>query len=81
MMEGFGLLPERSRERQQAALVDVETPLIVAADDVEGERRAVLGGVSVRHDQLEDAAADGLALLQETAPLFQIFLLNLISST
>lgn len=55
---GFDLLSERSRERQQAALVDVETAVLVAADYVEGERRAVLGRVFIRHHELEDAAAD-----------------------
>lgn len=66
-MAGFHLLPERSRKRQQAALVDVETPVLVAADDVEGERRAVGGRVLIRHQQLQDAAAQRLALLQETS--------------
>lgn len=63
---GFDLLSEWSRERQQAALVDVETAVLVAADDVDGERRAVSGRVFVRHHQLQDAAADRLALLQDT---------------
>lgn len=62
-MPGFGLLFEWSRERQQATLVDVETAVLVAADNVEGERRAVLGRVFVRHHELEDGAADRLALL------------------
>lgn len=55
---GFDLLSEWSGERQQATLVDVETAVLVAADDVEGERRSVPGRVFVRHDKLEDAAAD-----------------------
>lgn len=63
---GFDLLSERSGERQQAALIHVEAAVFVAADDVEGERRSVPGRVSVHHHELQDAAADGLALLQET---------------
>ncbi len=55
---GFDLLSEWSRERQQATLVDVEAAALVAADDVEGERRAVPGRVFVCHHELEDAAAD-----------------------
>lgn len=58
LMLRFDLLPEWSRERQQPALVDVETAIVIATDDVEGERRAVLGRVFVRHHELEDAAAD-----------------------
>ena len=68
----FDLLPEWSRERQQAALVDVETAVLVAADDVERERRPVLGRVSVSHHKLEDGAADRLALLLETSLLIQL---------
>lgn len=64
LMLWFDLLPERSRERQEAALVDVETAALVAADDVEGEGRTVLGRVFVRDHELEDGAADRLALLQ-----------------
>lgn len=67
----FDPLPERSSERQQAALVHVEAALLVAADDVKGERQAVPGRVSVRHHELEDAAADRLALLQETRETFR----------
>lgn len=66
---GFDLLSERSGERQQAALIHVEAAVLVTADDVEGERRSVPGRVSVRHHELEDGAADGLALLQETASI------------
>lgn len=64
-MMSFDLPPERRGERQQAALVHVETAVLVAADDVEGEGWAVPGRVLVRHQQLEDGAPDGLALLQE----------------
>ena len=71
-MMGFDLLPERSGERQQAALVDVETAVLVAADDVEGERGTVPGRVLVHHQQLEDAAADRLALLRETMFVFTL---------
>lgn len=63
LVMGLDLLPERRGERQKAALVHVETAVLIAADDVEGERRAVPGRVSVRHHELEDGAADGLALL------------------
>ena len=83
---GFDLLSEWGRKRQQATLVDVETAVLIAADDVDGERRAVPGRVFVRHHQLEDAAADWLALLQETgfisSPLCStsIILLYFISS-
>lgn len=52
----FDLLPQRRGKGEQAALVDVETPVLVAADDVEGEGRAVLGCVSVCDDKLQDAA-------------------------
>ncbi len=55
---GFDLLSEGSRERQQATLVDMETAVLVATDNVERERRAVPGRVFVCHDKLEDAAAD-----------------------
>lgn len=65
-MVSFHLLPEWSRERQQAALVHMETAVLVPADNVEGERRAVPRGVFVHHHQLEDAAADRLALLRDT---------------
>lgn len=44
----------------------METAVLVAADDVEGEWRAVLGRVFVRHHELQDAAAGRLALLQQT---------------
>lgn len=71
---GFDLLPEWSRERQQAALVDVETAILVATDNVEGERRAIPGRVFVHHHELEDAAADRLALLQETRFISQSLL-------
>lgn len=74
---GFDLLSERSRERQQAALVDVEAAVLVAADDVDGERRSVPGRVFVRHHQLEDAAAERLALLQEDRCVNSPFLFNL----
>lgn len=66
LMVGFHLLPQRGGERQQTALIHVETAVLVAADDVEGERRAVFGHVPVHHHELQDGAADGLALLQET---------------
>lgn len=77
---GFDLLPEGSREGQQSTLVHVEAALLVPTDDVEGEGRAIPGRVSVRHHQLQDAAADGLALLQANIHLkspFQIFYLFL----
>lgn len=54
----------------------METAVLVAADDVEGERRAVPGRVFVRHDELEDAAADRLALLQETRLINSPFSFN-----
>lgn len=76
-MMRFDPLPEWSRERQQAALVDVETAILVAADDVEGERRAVLERIFVCHHQLEEAAADRLALLQETMSLIH-FIIELL---
>lgn len=66
---GFDPLPEGSGEGQQTTLVHVEAALLVPADDVEGEGRAVAGRVSVRHHQLQDAAADGLALLQANVHL------------
>lgn len=62
----FDLLSERCRQWQQATLVNVETAVLVAADDMEGERWAVPGRVFVRHHKLEDAAADWLAFLQDT---------------
>lgn len=65
-MSWFDLLLQWSGKRQQAALVHVETSILVATDDVEGERRAVPGRVFVGHHELEDAAAERLALLQET---------------
>lgn len=77
-MVSFHLLPERSRERQQAALVHMETAVLVPADNVEGERRAVPWGVFVRHHQLEDAAANRLALLRDTF-LFSFVLLRMFS--
>lgn len=67
LVTGFDLLSERAGKRQQPALIHVEATVLVAADDVEGEGRAVSGCVPVRHHQLDDTAADGLALLQETA--------------
>lgn len=69
LVTGFDPLSERAGERQQPALVHVEAAVLVAADDVEGEWRAVSGRVPVRHHQLEDAAADRFALLRETAPV------------
>jgi len=66
LVVGLDLLPERRGQRQQAALVHLEPPVLVAADDVDGEGGAVPGRVPVRHHQLEDAAAHRLALLQET---------------
>lgn len=66
LVTGFDLLSERAAKRQQPALIHVEAAVLVAADDVEGEGRAVSGRVPVRHHQLQDAAADGFALLQET---------------
>lgn len=44
----------------------MEAAVFVAADDVKGEGRSVPGCVFVRDHELEDAATDGLALLQET---------------
>lgn len=79
LMVSFHLLPERSRERQQAALVHMETAVLVPADNVEGERRAIPWGVFVPHHQLEDAAADRLALLRDTF-LFSFVLLTNRSS-
>lgn len=64
LVVGLDLLPEGSREGQQTALVHVEAALLVPTHDVEGEGRAVPGRVPVRHHQLQDAAAHGLALLQ-----------------
>lgn len=64
MAVGVDLLLEGSSERQQAPLIHVEPPLLVATDDVEGERWSVPGRVPVRDQQLQDAAARGLALLQ-----------------
>lgn len=74
LVMGLDLLPERRRERQKAALVHVETAVLVTADDVEGERRAVPGGISVLHHELEDGAADGLTLLQETRSIIHTFI-------
>lgn len=72
LVTGLDPLLERSRQRQQAALVHVETMVLITADDVEGEWRAVPGRVPVRHHELEEAAADRLALLQGdmTSPPF-----------
>lgn len=72
-MVWFDLLPEWSGERQQAALVHVEMPILVATDDVEGERQAVPGRVFVPHHELKDAAADWLALLQEMRFIYSSF--------
>lgn len=44
----------------------MEAAVFVAADDVKGEGWSVPGRVFVRDHELEDAAADGLTLLQET---------------
>lgn len=44
----------------------MEAMVLVATDDVEGKGWAVPGRVFVRHHELKDAAADGLALLQQT---------------
>lgn len=66
LVVGLDFPPERRGERQQAPLVHVETAVLVAADDVDGEGRPVPGRVSVRHQELEDAAADRLALLHDT---------------
>lgn len=63
---GFDLFSERRGERQQAALVHMEAPVFVTADNVKGEGRSIPGCVFVRDHELEDAATDGLALLQKT---------------
>lgn len=63
-MPGGRLGAQRRSQRQQAALVHLEVSALVAADDVEGEGRAVSGCVPIHHQQLEDAAAHRFALLQ-----------------
>lgn len=48
-MPGGRLGAQRRSQRQQAALVHLEVSALVAADDVEGEGRAVSGCVPIHH--------------------------------
>lgn len=47
----------------------METPVLVAADNVEGEGGSIFGRVFVRDHELEDTAAQRLALLWDTTGL------------
>lgn len=60
---GLGLHLQGPGQGQEAALVHVEAPVLVARHDVEGEGRSVFGRVPVRHHQLQHATAQWLSLL------------------
>ena len=52
------------RRQQGSLLVDFKRPLFIPAHDAEEEGGAVVGGVPVRHHQLQHAEPHGLVLLQ-----------------
>ena len=53
------------RRQEGSLLVDFKRPLFVPTHDAEEEGGAVVGGVPVRHHQLQHAEPHGLVLLQK----------------
>lgn len=59
----MGLAAQHFCGDQDTLRSDVEGVALVPTDDCKRERRSIVGGITVRHSQLENTGTDWLVLL------------------